>query len=163
MRRAMQTKSWSIEFVFIVAVIIVFTFSITGFAQLNNLKPTQNRFLLLDHRMIEKVENAKLEVGTVKKHDANPLFVEDNSWEMRFDNLYGNVIYDEEDQLYKCWYSPFVVDSAAHGMSLEQRSGKYRSPRNREMGICYATSKDGIKWVKPILGLVEYNGSKQNN
>ena len=31
------------------------------------------------------------------------------------------------------------------------------------MGICYATSKDGISWVKPNLGLVEYEGSKKNN
>ncbi|HEU0046955.1 MAG TPA: hypothetical protein VFQ43_05025, partial [Nitrososphaera sp.] len=29
--------------------------------------------------------------------------------------------------------------------------------------ICYATSKDGVTWVKPSLGLVEFKGSKQNN
>lgn len=29
--------------------------------------------------------------------------------------------------------------------------------------LCYATSKDGINWTKPNLGLVEYNGSKNNN
>ena len=29
--------------------------------------------------------------------------------------------------------------------------------------ICYATSKDGINWEKPNLGLVEYNGNKNNN
>jgi len=29
--------------------------------------------------------------------------------------------------------------------------------------IAYATSKDGINWVKPELGLVEFNGSKKNN
>ncbi|HWL08763.1 MAG TPA: hypothetical protein VNQ76_10175 [Planctomicrobium sp.] len=28
---------------------------------------------------------------------------------------------------------------------------------------CYAESKDGIHWVKPTLGLVEFNGSKENN
>ncbi len=49
-------------------------------------------------------------------------------------------------------------------MTLEQRRElKYRPPRNREMAICYATSKDGITWVKPELGLVEYEGSKANN
>lgn len=42
---------------------------------------------------------------------------------MRFDNLYGNVIFDEEEKLYKCWYSPFIVDSSSHGMTLEQRTG----------------------------------------
>lgn len=28
---------------------------------------------------------------------------------------------------------------------------------------CYAESKDGIHWVKPVLGLFEFNGSKENN
>jgi hypothetical protein len=32
-----------------------------------------------------------------------------------------------------------------------------------EWRICYATSKDGVSWTKPNLGLVEYKGSKQNN
>ena len=29
--------------------------------------------------------------------------------------------------------------------------------------VCYAVSKDGINWEKPKLGLVEFNGSTQNN
>jgi hypothetical protein len=29
--------------------------------------------------------------------------------------------------------------------------------------LSYATSQDGFEWEKPVLGLVEYNGSKQNN
>ncbi len=122
-----------------------------------------SKYLLLDSRIIEEVTNAKLEVGTVVKHKANPLFEEEREWEMRFDNLYGNVIFDEEEQIYKCWYSPFIVDSSAMGMTMEERSRRYQDPENREMGICYATSIDGISWVKPELGLVEYNGSKQNN
>jgi hypothetical protein len=124
-----------------------------------------DKYLFLDNRIIEKVENAKLEVGKVEKHKANPLFTEEKPWEMRFDNFYGNIFFDESENIYKCWYSPFIVDSSSVGMSLEERqSRRYRSPRGkREMGICYATSKDGINWEKPNLGLVEYNGSKKNN
>jgi hypothetical protein len=29
--------------------------------------------------------------------------------------------------------------------------------------LCYARSRDGIRWEKPELGLVEFNGSKKNN
>jgi hypothetical protein len=29
--------------------------------------------------------------------------------------------------------------------------------------VCYATSKDGVEWHKPELGLTEFNGSKRNN
>jgi hypothetical protein len=121
------------------------------------------KYLLLDQRIIKKTENVKLEVGKAEKYDANPLFGEDKEWEMRFDNLYGNVIFDKEENIYKCWYSPFIVDSVSHGMTLEQRNREYNEPHNREMGICYATSKNGINWEKPDLGLVEYNGSKKNN
>jgi len=118
---------------------------------------------LLDKRIIEKTENVKLEVGKVEKHPANPLFGEEKKWEIRYDNLYGNVIFDKEENIYKCWYSPFIVDYSAHGMTLEQRDKPYKEHPKREMGICYATSKDGINWEKPELGLVEYEGSKSNN
>ena len=29
--------------------------------------------------------------------------------------------------------------------------------------VCYATSKDGVNWERPALGLVDYGGNKQNN
>jgi hypothetical protein len=125
---------------------------------------TRTRYLLLDSRIIESAENAKLTLGAVHKDDHNPLFGEDRFWEKRFDNLYANVIFDQEEQLYKCWYSPFIVDRSAKGMSLQQRGDTgYRPPRGREMAICYAASKDGIKWEKPELGLAEFEGSRQNN
>ena len=124
--------------------------------------PKRRRHLLLDARIVEGVENAELALGTVEKH--GPLFGEDKPWEKRFDNLYANIDYDDEERTYKCWYSPFIVDNSSRGMPLEQRKEvKYRAPRNREMGICYATSTDGLTWNKPELGLVEYEGSKANN
>jgi len=123
----------------------------------------QIKHLLLDSRIIDNVQNAKLTLGQVKKHPANPLFGEDKPWEARFDNLYANVIYDEEEKIYKCWYNPFIVDYSARGMTPEQREKPYKPPRNREQGLCYAISKDGIKWEKPELGIVEFDGSKENN
>ena len=70
-------------------------------------KPRQ-RYLVLDDRIIEATHNAVLTVGTVTKHPSNPLFIEDKPWEKRFDNLYGNVIFNEEKNIYQCWYSPFI-------------------------------------------------------
>ncbi len=137
------------------------------------LAAQRSRFLLLDGRIVDKTVNAKLAVGTVRKHKANPLFIEDKAWEMRFDNLYGNVIYDETDKLYKCWYSPFIIDAPwSRKMTVEERQKTRYRPRGREMGICYATSKDGITWDKPQLGLMNYDptdrpdknsGDKKNN
>ena len=99
------------------------------------------RYLLLDSRVVEKSQHVRLTVGVVKKHPANPLFGQDKPWEPRFDNLYANVLYDRQDKIYKCWYSPFIVDNAS---SATPRKGRYR-PRRREMGAgcslvtCYRT------------------------
>ncbi len=130
--------------------------------------PRRNRYLLLDSRIIEDTENAILTVGTVQKDKRNPLFKEDKPWEPRFDNVYCNVIYDEQDKLYKCWYSPFIIDERTTSTPTEKRNPESRDymssrPRGREMGVCYAVSKDGIHWEKPELGLVEFNGNKKNN
>lgn len=35
--------------------------------------------------------------------------------------------------------------------------------RRTQFVLCLATSKDGLNWEKPDLGLVEFNGSKHNN
>jgi hypothetical protein len=119
---------------------------------------------MLDSRIIAEVTNAKLELGTVEKHAGNPLFVEDKPWEKRIDNMYGNVVYDESDNLYKCWYSPFIIDNSARGMTQAERDTiDYDPPDEREMAVCYAASVDGINWVKPEMNLVEYEGSKANN
>jgi len=64
----------------------------------------------LDSRIIAETTGAKLTLGKVIKDPLNPLFTEDKSWEPRFDDVYANVIYNQEDRLYKCLYNPFVVD-----------------------------------------------------
>lgn len=144
----------------------VLTTALCSFGAVQNepAGPKRDRYLLLDERIIARTENAELTLGNVRKHPANPLFEEDKPWEKRFDNLYANVIYDEQEKLYKCWYSPFIIDTSAKGMTVAERRQKdYDEPDNREMAICYATSKDGIKWNKPEMGLVEFEGSKTNN
>ena len=82
---------------------------------------------------------------------------------MRFDNLYGNVIFDKDEEIYKLWYSPFIVDSKNLIKEIDTITSNYAPPPIREMGICYATSEDGINWKKSNLGLVKYNGNKNNN
>ena len=123
------------------------------------------KYLLLDDRVVEDSTGARLSLGTVIKEPA-PLFGEDKPWEPRFDNLYANVMYDEEERLYKCWYSPFIIDPTTTGTARDKRgSVKWAEAAQDqlEMGICYATSKDGLAWAKPDLGIVEFQGSRSNN
>ena len=124
----------------------------------------EERHLVLDTRVIDRTDHARLCVAEATRSPANPLFGEDRPWEMRFDNLYPNVLWDAEEDLYQCWYSPFCVDHRSHGMTLEQRQDTlYHGPPDREMALCYATSRDGIAWEKPELGMVGYQGSRANN
>ena len=64
---------------------------------------SHRRFLMLDKRNIAHKKNALLSLGTVTKHVAYPLFEEDQPWEKRIDNLYGNIAHDHEEGIYKCW------------------------------------------------------------
>jgi hypothetical protein len=132
--------------------------------------PTRAKYLLLDSRIVAGTENAALRVGKPVKHAANPLFAEEHPWEARFDNLYANVLYDEAEKLYKCWYSPFIVDKAVSGtprarrgeISYMQARRTLKDGRRRVMGVCYATSTDGLKWKKPRMGIHEFGGEKSN-
>jgi len=121
------------------------------------------RYLLLDDRNVERTENTVLRVSRAEKESRNPLFKEDKPWEVRYDNLYANVRKDASSGIYQCWYSPFIVDEAVSGTSVAERAKIRYRPRNREMGLCYAESRDGLSWTKPELGLVEFEGSKKNN
>ena len=135
----------------------------------SNITPQRReKYLVLDSRIIESTKNAKLTLGQITKHESNPLFVEDQSWEPRYDNMYPNVIYDEEENLYKCWYCPFIVDQRTTETVPEKRNPSltpYMSarPAGREEAMLYATSADGINWTKPNLGIVNFNGNSNNN
>ncbi|MGH9396492.1 MAG: hypothetical protein ACRD18_06535 [Terriglobia bacterium] len=61
--------------------------------------------------------------------------------------FYGSII--NVDGKYRMWYC--AESEPAGGM----RSSSFRP--------AYAESEDGIHWTKPKLGLVEFNGNKENN
>ncbi len=63
---------------------------------------------------------------------------------------YGTVI--RIDDLFHMWYN------GGNGPA-DTGTGYVRA----NFSPCYATSSDGIHWQKPNLGLVEFNGSKENN
>ena len=126
------------------------------------------RYHLFDSRVVDKTDNARLTLGTAVKSGNNPLFGADKPWEARYDNMYPNVIYDEEDRLYKCWYCPFIIDERTTRTPVEKRnpgSTDYMSarPNRREEALLYATSRDGIHWQKPELGIIEFGGNRKNN
>tara|TARA_B100001093_G_scaffold97845_1_gene89808 strand:- start:1755 stop:4373 length:2619 start_codon:yes stop_codon:yes gene_type:complete len=147
---------------------LVYSSIVRNEEQANAHRKEREKFLVLDSRIIGSTKNAKLTLGEVRKEKSNPLFVEDRPWEPRYDNMYPNVIFDNEEKIYKCWYCPFVVDQRTTATSSHLRNPLDTSymnarPAGREEAMLYATSVDGIKWSKPNLGIVNFNGNSNNN
>ena len=153
---------------YLIVAMAAWAIATSSFVQADDVDTERDRYLLLDSRIIEDTENVHLTVGTVQKDENNPLFKEDKPWEPRFDNPYCSVIYDEEEGIFKCWYSIFIKSGGydgfpGEGLPSDQRAWVEWRKGERDFGVCYATSKDGIHWEKPELGLIEFEGSKENN
>jgi len=71
----------------------------------------------------------------------------DKPWEKGGIGSYSNALFD--GTTYHMWY---------HAMDMVQWDTGHTNGC-----VCYATSKDGIQWRKPNIGLVDYKGSCNNN
>ena len=117
------------------------------------------RQLFIDDYIIESVRDVSQVLNPAVKVEENPVLKPERPWE-------GNTFYIE-----KVYYDPvderFKLRYSAMGFYPREKDGKivvegYTAPltvNNR----CLATSRDGIQWERPNLGLVEFQGSKDNN
>ena len=125
--------------------------------------------LAFDDRVFASLDNARLALGHVEKRPCNPLFAEEayaeppKAWEARYDNVYPCVVYDAAENLFKCWYKCFIRDPDSDSAPPGQRASKAYEGRDREEGLLYAVSGDGVHWRKPALGLIDFDGSRDNN
>ena len=62
---------------------------------------------------------------------------------------YINVLWDEQESLFKIWYNV--------SRKLSDERGE------AEDALAYATSADGLHWEKPLLHLHEVDGTSANN
>lgn len=100
---------------------------------------TNKRFMFWNDWMFESIRGLKRIINKPVKSGDNPIFDEAIN--------YTSVIYDQEVKLSKMWFSTRKVSLMNH----------------RGWGLGYATSSDGLTWKKPSLGIVEYQGSKENS
>ena len=104
----------------------------------------QSRTLFINDDHIASTDMERTWHGFTK-HPGNPLVRPDQPWEGKVVYCYGTCMLDDEG--YRWYYlSIFTTES-----------GKVR------FAVCLATSQDGITWVKPELGAVEFAGSTANN
>ena len=99
------------------------------------------RQMFVDDHVIDELSNVQLTLHEPSKYAQNPVLSQDKPWETRSVALYGTVLYDREDQVFKMWYR--AIDDTVYA--------------------CYATSRDGIRWSKPTLNVKSHQGSKENN
>jgi len=111
--------------------------------------------LFIDRRFVETSENIELTVNPPVKHP-EPVLRSDRPWDA-FRLIFFSIA--EDKGIYKMWYQAYDNDQWAREPSQDGKPGRpLGTPR-----MCYATSKDGLTWDKPSLGLVDYQGSKDNN
>ena len=108
------------------------------------------KFLVIDDDHLLSVHGLTRKVNQAVKHP-EPVFKLDAPWDtnpMEMFN-YNNVLYDAEEKLFRMWY---VVTG--------QNPDEYWE-RGRKTAV--ATSTDGIHWDRPIMNMVDVNGSTENN
>lgn len=72
-----------------------------------------------------------------KKNQANPLVKADKPWEGWRISIYGTVLFDQDEKLFKMWY---VGD---------------KTPDFPDFATYYATSTDGLHWSKRPVGAIK--------
>ena len=103
--------------------------------------------LFIDDRFIAEMNGLTRRFQQAEPHAGNPVIHADRPWER--DAAFvdtGLVIFDEGEGLFRAWY----------------QGGACYGPDDRSC-MCYALSEDGVRWEKPILGQVEFEGSSDNN
>ena len=103
--------------------------------------------LFVDDDVIRSMERAYRVLNQPVKYEGNPVLELKPEQKVGGQDLVvvmGNVSYDAEEQIFKMWYDAAVYDWS-------------------KVFLGYATSKDGIRWELPNLGLLEHQGSKDNN
>ena len=104
--------------------------------------------LFIDDELIAELDGVERLVNQPAKYHENPVLTWDKPWEGNCVITWGSILYDREEKLFKAWYEVYK---------------KFPPKGESAMLICYATSRDGISWDKPNLGLHAFHGSKANN
>ena len=104
--------------------------------------------LLVDDYPVASKTNVVRTYHPFQKYTNNPVLVADQPWEQPMVYLYGTVLPNETHTGYRMWYHCLRTNnSICTDWSTE----------------LYATSTNGINWVKPVLNLRETCGSTSNN
>ena len=130
---------------------ILFFFNIV-LLLLTSLQAEEKVFFAFDDHAIPWRDNVAVTPEVAKKHPANPVLRRgpEGAPDHGHAILYGTVL--KLGGKFRMWYLGMFETEIKAG----QAPGWWRP-------MCYAESEDGVTWSKPELGLVEFNGSRENN
>ncbi len=100
----------------------------------------KGRILMIDS-IIDSTSNIQLKFNRPSDFGDEPILKADKDWEHNANGdpyaapFSGGVWYDEQDSIFKMWYS--AGGGKKHGLIT-----------------CYAESKNGVDWVKPVLDVI---------
>lgn len=109
------------------------------------------RQLFIDDALIHARQGLTRRWHQPTKHAANPVLstapADAPGWEAGMPICFGSVLHDAETGMYRMWYGLHEGGHAADAASV----------------LAYATSRDGLVWDRPSLGLLEYRATRSNN
>jgi hypothetical protein len=88
---------------------------------------------------------------------SEPVIVADRPWEQRV-YVYGSVYFDPAAGQLRLWYLGYKPVEKSDDKALVPGF-----PKGNLNLVLYATSQDGVRWIKPSLGLHTFDGSPENN
>ncbi|NUM53845.1 MAG: hypothetical protein HUU46_09405 [Candidatus Hydrogenedentes bacterium] len=101
--------------------------------------------LFVDRVLVRDTDNVAFTLHPARKHPANPIVKADRPWEGWRLEIYGNVIRDEDEGIFKMWYLGEENEAFPH------------------YAVYYATSVDGVHWDKPPVGTVQTPKYEKHN
>ena len=107
------------------------------------------RQLFIDNFLIESLDGVSKTLNQPTKYP-KPIIEripeQESTWAAGMPISFSSVVYDEGDQLFKMWYSLHT-----------------RGKGDEKSLLCYASSTNGIDWVKPDLKIFKFRGTGENN
>ncbi|MCX7705302.1 MAG: hypothetical protein N2115_03465 [bacterium] len=111
-----------------------------------DLKP--GKHLVVDNFSIADTFRLRRTVHKPKKDPSEPVLIADKPWETAV--IAGKIIYDDKKELWRMWYVAYDHNAEKIRKSLgKSKYGNVGEPQT--FFLCYAESKNGINWEKPVL------------
>lgn len=111
-------------------------------------QPGARTLLLVDDHDVLYRSGTRRVPCSLSRYKRNPVInSREKPWEVAI--AWNSVHFDPRTGRYQLWYQAFSGDRAKE--------------KTKRCVVCYAESKDGVRWAKPDLGLYSYNGIRGTN